>query len=421
MTDKTEKKNEGEAIDANSPFYIHASDYPKQMHVNDMLTDSNYSDWAQEMTNFLFAKNKMGFVDGSIEKPIKESHQYMLWMRCDAMIKGWLTTEMEKDIRVSVKYANTAAEMWKDLHERFGKESAPRAYELKQSLSTTRQNGASVSAYYTKLRVLWDEIQSVLPHPSCSCDGCSCGIGKRLVELKEKEWLYEFLMGLDNEFSVIKTQILAMKPTPTLGTAYHLVAEDEQQRSISGSKRPLGETAAFQAFLQGKRDNPATNSNKSSKKYEKGEPYVKNEKGGTTDKPEHCTHCGKDGHNRDGCFKRIGYHEWWPGKERKDNKKPKAACVETAPSLIPGITEEQYQLFLKHFSAGAELGKHETPPIANMADSNFEGPQITEEDLSLEEEAQGNEVLDQTSSDIDVLNIDNQETHDDATQVPHTV
>nr|GEX72059.1 reverse transcriptase domain-containing protein [Tanacetum cinerariifolium] len=50
--------------DINSPFYIHALDYPKQMHVNDTLTDINYTDWSQEMLNFLFAKNKVGFIDG---------------------------------------------------------------------------------------------------------------------------------------------------------------------------------------------------------------------------------------------------------------------------------------------------------------------------------------------------------------------
>lgn len=167
-------------------------------------------------------------------------------MRCDAMVKGWLTTAMEKDIRASVKYANTAAEIWKDLNERFGKESAPRAYELKQTLNTTRQDGASVSAYYTKLKRIWDEINIVLQTPRCSCDGCKCEVGKRLVELKEKEHLYEFLLGLDNEFAVIRTQILAMKPTPTLSNAYHMVAEDEQQRSVTMGRKTTTEAAAFQ-------------------------------------------------------------------------------------------------------------------------------------------------------------------------------
>lgn len=83
------------------------------------------------MANFLFAKNKMGFVDETIPKPEKTSEDYMSWMRCDAMIIGWLTTAMDKNIRSSVRYANTSTEIWKDLKERFGKGSAPRAYELK--------------------------------------------------------------------------------------------------------------------------------------------------------------------------------------------------------------------------------------------------------------------------------------------------
>ncbi|KAI3781943.1 hypothetical protein L2E82_11971 [Cichorium intybus] len=277
-------KKEG-SPDINSPFYIHASDYPKQMHVNDTLTDSNYTDWFQEMLNFLFAKNKVGFVDGTLKKPEKTATDYMAWMRCDAMVKGWLTTAMEKDIRSSVKYANTASEIWSDLRERFGKESAPRAYELKQTLSNTHQSGVSVSAYYTKLRGLWDEIESILPVPRCTCDKCSCGVGKKMNELREKEKLYEFLMGLDADFAVIKTQILAMNPIPTLGISYHLVAEDERQKMISGEKKTPSEGAAFKTFKPVRRENNATQ-NKAAPKYQKH---------GDTD--EQCTECGRNGHN----------------------------------------------------------------------------------------------------------------------------
>lgn len=104
------------------------------------------------MENFVFAKNKRGFIDRTIKKPEIDDANYMTWMRCDAMIKGWLTTTMEKEIRGSMKYANTTSEIWKDVQERFGKESAPHAYELKQAISNTRQNGMTVSTCYIKLR-----------------------------------------------------------------------------------------------------------------------------------------------------------------------------------------------------------------------------------------------------------------------------
>ncbi|KAL7612214.1 hypothetical protein Lser_V15G08495 [Lactuca serriola] len=242
------------------------------MHVNDALMDNNYNDWVQEMENFLFAKNKIGVIDESIIKPEKTEADDMAWMRCDAMIKGWLTTAMENEIRTSIKYANNAVEMWSDLRERFGKET-----------------------YYTKLRGLWDEIQSVLLTPRCTCDKCDCGLGKSLVELKEKERLYEFLMGLDSEFSIVRTQILALKPTPSLGFAYHHVVEDEQQRSITNTKRPTVEAIAFQAYTK-------TNTNQhGNKAVEK-----------ITKQGEHYSFCDKDGHTCDGCFKRIGYPDWWP-------------------------------------------------------------------------------------------------------------
>ena len=310
-------KTDNETSDHGSPYYLHPSDYPRQMHVNETLNDNNYLDWVQEMENFLFAKNKIGFVDGTLQKPEKTHANHMGWLRCDAMIKGWLTTAMEREIRSSVKYASTAEEIWNDLRERFGKESAPRAYELKQLLTTTKQDGASVSAYYTKLRALWDEISSVFNIPKCSCAGCKCGISKRLTELRDKERLYEFLLGLDSELSTIRTQILAMKPIPTLGEAYHLVAEDEQQRAISTGKRTNSETATFQAHIKHDAD-----------VWSQRKMGPRNGKRGGNDKVEHCDFCGKDGHTRDGCFKRIGYPEWWPGKGKPEKGKAKAAFVE---------------------------------------------------------------------------------------------
>lgn len=49
--------------------------------------------------------------------------------------------------------------------------------------------------------------------------------------MKEKERLYEFCMGLDKNFGTVKTQILSTTPTVSLGMAYHLVSEDEKQKT----------------------------------------------------------------------------------------------------------------------------------------------------------------------------------------------
>ncbi|KAJ0512163.1 hypothetical protein HanIR_Chr11g0560101 [Helianthus annuus] len=104
----------------------------------------------------------------------------------------------------------------------------------------------SVSAYYTKRRSIWDEMKSAISIPRCTCAGCTCNMAKNITEVKEKERVYVFLMGLDSEFSVIRTQIIAVNPISSLGNAYHL-AEDERQRAIVADKRLVIDSTAFKA------------------------------------------------------------------------------------------------------------------------------------------------------------------------------
>ncbi|KAJ0808457.1 putative RNA-directed DNA polymerase [Helianthus annuus] len=155
-------------------------------------------------------------------------------------------------------------------------------------------------------------------------------------------------MGLDGEYSVIRTQILATKPVPSLGIAYHLVAEDEQQRTIAEGKKPTNETMAFQATT--KRSEP---SNRNGQKEGKGN--------------AHCDHCGRDGHTRDGYFKLVGYPEWWNPKNKREKTKSRAACAETEPDLIASLTKEQYEQFQKHFDAENKSAQGEPPRTVNMA------------------------------------------------------
>nr|GEX77835.1 putative reverse transcriptase, RNA-dependent DNA polymerase, Gag-polypeptide of LTR copia-type [Tanacetum cinerariifolium] len=245
--------------------------------------------------------------------------------------RSWLTTAMEKDIRSSVKHANTASEIWSDLRERFGKKSAPRAYKLKQRLSKTHQSGISVSTYYTKLRGPWDENKSVLPASGCTCNKSSCEMGKKMNELREKEKLYQFLMGLDADFAIVTKFVSSLNPV-------FLVV-----------KKAPPESAAFKAFKPVRRENNVSQ-NKNVPKYQK--------RGDTEEK---CTECGRIGHTRYGCFKIIGYPEWWPGKV-----KPRGdAHVETKASLMPGLTKEQYHSFLKHFAENDV--KDDSVQMANMA------------------------------------------------------
>ncbi|XP_023747472.1 uncharacterized protein LOC111895627 [Lactuca sativa] len=223
-------------IDVSSPYFLTSADHPGLNFVGEnLLHDGNYSDWKNEMMNALFAKNKVEFIDNSLPMPEEGSADLMNWKRFNAMVRGWLVSAMEKEIKSNVKYASTARDIWPELEERFGRENAPRAYELRRTITTIRQENMTVSGYYTKLRGIWDEVQSINPLPACTCQGCKCEITKEIARSREKERLYDFLMGLNEEFGALRTRILSTDPLPTLNNAYHLLSQDEQQKKIGAS------------------------------------------------------------------------------------------------------------------------------------------------------------------------------------------
>lgn len=192
-------------IDTQSPYYLHASNHPGQTFVSKPFHDGNYGEWVVDMNNALYAKNKIDFVDGTITMPSVKSNFLAHWMRCNTMVKGWLKSSMDKEVRSSVRYSSTARKICIDLEERFAKESVPRVYELKHAITLLRQENFSVLAYFTKLKGLWDEARSISPWPKCTCSGCNCVMQKRLSQMCERERLYDFLIGLNDVFATIKT------------------------------------------------------------------------------------------------------------------------------------------------------------------------------------------------------------------------
>lgn len=70
--------------------------------------------------------------------PKEDSTNLMDWKRCNSMVRGWLISAMEKEIKGSDKYATTSHDIWMDLAERFGKENTPHAYKLRRKFTTIR-------------------------------------------------------------------------------------------------------------------------------------------------------------------------------------------------------------------------------------------------------------------------------------------
>ncbi|XP_071699908.1 uncharacterized protein [Rutidosis leptorrhynchoides] len=225
------------------------------------------------------------------------------------MVRGWLINSIDKEIKLSVKYAVTARDIWTDLQERFDKENAPRAYELRRAITMIHQEHQIVSSYYTKLRSIWDEIASVNPMPSCSCNKCTCELSTVIGKVRDKERLYDFLMGLNDDYHRIRLQILSSDPLPSVMAAFHYSQNNTRRFS----------------------------------NYKKEE----------CDKEEKiCTKCQKIGHTIDGCFEIIGYPEWWAKKYTNSKmqtgryRSSKAANV-VEQKQTTTITKEDYDKLMQ--------------------------------------------------------------------------
>ena len=56
-----------------------------------------------------------------------------------------------------------------------------------------------VSAYFTKLKTIYDELGNF--RPICNCGNCSCGGVRALTDHYQIEYVMSFLMGLNESFS----------------------------------------------------------------------------------------------------------------------------------------------------------------------------------------------------------------------------
>jgi hypothetical protein len=74
------------------------------------------------------AKNKLGFIDGTLEKPIVETSEYFAWDRCNNKVLSWILNYVSQEISSSIIYIEYAQEMWNDIKERFSQCNGPRIF-----------------------------------------------------------------------------------------------------------------------------------------------------------------------------------------------------------------------------------------------------------------------------------------------------
>ena len=135
----------------------------------------------------------------------------------------------------------------------------------------------SVSLYFTQLKSLWDELSSIT-----SITLCIYGNAKSIIDQQNQDCAMEFLQGLHNRFSAIRSQILLMERFPSTQRIYNLVRQEEKQQEINFRSTPTVDSAALQASKP-----PSRPSGKRQCPF--------------------CDHCNKHGHTLATCYQIHGF------------------------------------------------------------------------------------------------------------------
>lgn len=191
---------------------------------------------------------------------------------------------------------------------------------------------------------------------------CTCGALKEIQSIQEKERVFQFLMGLNETYSHIRSQILAMDPLPTVSRAFAIINQEEKQRLLHLSPSVTADSVAFVADMR-----LGTNYSHTT--------------GQSKEKPT-CAHCGLPGHVKAKCYKLVGYPAHYNKSKVYQNTRKNSSATQSmahnvsvldksdADSQNVRLSKDQYQqllFILQERNASNNLSGNVSSSVCNSA------------------------------------------------------
>ncbi|XP_019233313.1 PREDICTED: uncharacterized protein LOC109213927 [Nicotiana attenuata] len=175
------------------------------------------------------------------------------------MVTSWILNSLSKDLADSLQYVNDAKELWKELE-----------------------------------------------------DSCQCvwGAKANMQKAEQDRRLIQFLMGLNEVYTVVRGSILMMNPLPSIAQAFSILIQEEKQREVKSQNQVMVDSTSLNANTTGVntfRKNYCQNSAGTGGFRENYNP----------NRPRpFCEYCKRPGYTKDKCYKLHGYPQ---GMNRPNN------------------------------------------------------------------------------------------------------
>ncbi|XP_057976360.1 uncharacterized protein LOC131163699 [Malania oleifera] len=129
-----------------NPFRIEKGDDLDAALVSDLLTADNYVSWSRAVSRALRAKNKLGFINGTLLKPSASSDPVLeAWERCNDLVVSWLQNSVSASVKSSLALVDDSRMLWVELRDRFTQQNGPCIFQLKRDLAASSQSQDSVA------------------------------------------------------------------------------------------------------------------------------------------------------------------------------------------------------------------------------------------------------------------------------------
>jgi len=266
-----------------------------------------------------------------------------------------------------LQYVNNAKELWDELADRYDQTNGAKLFQLQQEINDLAQGNLDITRYYTRLRRLWEKLSTLDANTQCTCM-CNCGGKIKMHKAEQDRRLIQFLMGLNEVYTVMRGSILMMNPLPTMPQAFSILVQEEKQREVKPSTRmslastslnastSLGVVSGSNSFKTNYSQNKHTNGNNAYRGHTNHfQNYNSNNTYPISDVNKanlFCDYCKKTGHIEAKCYRKHGFppnFKFTNGRNSGSAALAHSNCeMQTDPSQgTQGLTQYQYDHLVK--------------------------------------------------------------------------
>eukprot|EP00268_Persea_americana_P025756 TRINITY_DN25109_c1_g1_i1.p1 TRINITY_DN25109_c1_g1~~TRINITY_DN25109_c1_g1_i1.p1 ORF type:complete len:194 (+),score=28.25 TRINITY_DN25109_c1_g1_i1:528-1109(+) len=182
------------------------------------MNGTNCMTWSFHLKNFVEGKGMLGYLDGTVPKPLVDSSSIAsrtadekavaTWNQNNAKVVTWILNSVDPSLSMSLQAFTKASDMWNPMKKLYHQTNKARKFHLDTELVKYCQGDKTAQEYYNGFLALWTE-RDQMPLYSVSSEFLP-----QALKLKEELHISQFLMNLRPEFEPVRAALMNRENPP---------------------------------------------------------------------------------------------------------------------------------------------------------------------------------------------------------------